>query len=541
MMGKRMHGRLYRKALPVAAAVVLGSLSLAATETRPTVAIDAGTIRGVASDDVLAFKGIPYAAPPLGNLRWRAPQPVDRWTGVRDANEPGHDCMQIPYNDIVALPGTTPCEDCLVLNVWRPAEASADPLPVMVWIPGGWYVNGGSSTALSDGSALARQGMVVVTINYRLGRFGFFAHPALFAAHEGPVGNFGYMDQIAALQWIQHNISAFGGNPGMVTLVGESAGGASVLHLLTSPAAAGLFHRTIVMSGGGRRALAERKMNEGSAEKPSADMIDAAFARTLGIRGEGDKALAALRALPVEALLGDLTFPVMTKALLTQGTTEFPGTPMIDGVIVTDKLEKLFQGGKAASVPLIIGTAARDAPGFFPPRNDPFSYFGAAAEKAVTVFNPGGALPPEVILLGIAAEITMHEPARFVARSMRGAGNAVWIYRFTYAAETRQDRSNGAAHGEEVPYMFQTVEVSKNWATTDKDRQMARWFSGYIANFVKTGDPNGGYLPVWPTFDPSQFKLMNFTLDDGPVFGPDPRAARIELIKQVEDARAGNP
>jgi para-nitrobenzyl esterase len=534
-----MHGRLYRKALPIAAAVVLALLSPAAAQTAPTVTIDAGTIRGVASDDVLAFKGIPYAAPPLGDLRWRAPQPVEPWTGVRDATRPGYDCMQIPYDDIVAPFGATPSEDCLVLNVWRPAATPADPLPVMVWIPGGWYVNGGSSTALSDGSGLARQGMVVVSINYRLGRFGFFAHPALLAAHEGPVGNFGYMDQIAALRWVRDNIAAFGGDPGKVTLVGESAGGASVLHLLTSPAAKGLFHRAIVMSGGGRRAVAERAMTGGTAETPSADTIDAAFATTLGITGEADKALAALRALPADALLGDLTFPVMTKALLTQGTTEFPGTPMIDGVTVSDMLEKLFLGGKAASVPLIIGTTARDAPGFFPPRNDPFSYFGADAQTAATVFNPGGALSPEVVLLGIAADMTMHEPARFVARSMTRAGNPTWVYRFIYVAEARDDRADGAAHAWELPYMFQTVEVVEGKATTDNDRQMARWFSGYIANFVKSGDPNGGNMPAWPSFDPAKFDLMNFTLDDGPVFGPDSRAARIELIERVEDVRIG--
>jgi para-nitrobenzyl esterase len=282
-------------------------------------------------------------------------------------------------------------------------------------------------------------------------------------------------------------------------------------------------------------------MTGGAADTPSADLIDATFATTLGFTGEGDKALAALRALPAEALLGDLTFPVMTKALLTQGNTEFPGTPMIDGAMVTDKLERLFLGGRAASVPLIISTTAPDAPGFFPPRTDPFSYFGADAEKAATIFNPGGALSPEVVLLGIAVHMTMHEPARFVARSMRGAGSAVWLYRFTYAAETRQDRAKGAAHAEEVPYMFQTVEVGQKGTTTDKDRQMAKRFSGYIANFVKTGDPNGGDLPAWPRFDPSQFDLMNFTLHDGPVFGPDPRAARVKLIERVEDARIGKP
>jgi para-nitrobenzyl esterase len=514
-------------------ALVLCSAIACADDTQ--VAMSGGTVLGISADGAIAFKGIPYAAPPIGDLRWRAPQPVEPWQGVRDATAPGHDCMQIPFDDPVAPVGTTPSEDCLVLNIWRPA-GPADGLPVMIWIPGGWYVNGGSSTALSDGSGLARQGMVVVTINYRLGRLGFFAHPALIAAKEGSIGNFGYLDQIAALQWVQHNISAFGGDPGKVTLAGESAGGGSVLHMLTSPAAAGLFHRAIVMSGGGRRALAERRMTGGTTDAPSADMVDASFAETLGIAGEGEDDLASLRALPAEELLRDVAFPAFTKALLTQGTTEFPGTPMIDGTIVTDKLERLFMGGKAAAVPLMIGTTVRDAPGFFPPRTDPFSYFGPDAEKATHVFNPGGALPPETVLLGIAADMTMHEPARFVARSMGKTGNPAWLYRFTYAAEAREDRAIGAAHAEELPFMFQTVELVQKERTADGDRQMEQWFSGYIANFVKTGDPNGGDLPVWPTFDPANFELMNFTLDDGPVFGPDPRAERIELVERAADA-----
>jgi para-nitrobenzyl esterase len=542
-----MQRPLFGKALTVAAAAALGFLSPAAAQNRPTVTTEAGVIMGVASGDVLAFKGIPYAAPPLGDLRWRAPQPVEPWKGVREATELGHVCMQIPLEDAVSPIDTTPSEDCLFLNVWRSADAAADPLPVMVWIHGGWYVNGGSSTATFDGSALARSGLVVVTINYRLGRFGFFAHPALLAADEGPVGNFGYMDQIAALRWVQDNIAAFGGDPNAVTIAGESAGGGSVIHLLVSPEARGLFHRVIAMSGGGRRGLSERAMTGGTPEAPSADMLDAAFATEHGITGDGAETLAALRALPAEDLLAGVAFPVFTQRLLTEedASAVLPGTPMIDGVIVTDKLENLVLGGAAAPVPLMIGTTAVDAPGFFPPRNDPFSWFGPDAEVAAAAYNPTGALPIEAVLLQISMDMTMHEPARFLARAVTAAGNPAWLYRFTYLAEGTEDRSRGARHAWEVPYMFGTLDRSllpgAGDATTDNDRQMEVWFSTYVANFIRTGDPNGGDLLAWPKFDPAAFDLMHFTLDDGPVFGPDPRADGVELVERVQDARAGSP
>jgi len=435
----------------LAVLAVLAALSAAGSaraQDPAAVTISSGAIAGIVEGDVVAFRGIPYAAPPIGDLRWRAPQAVTAWAGVRAAREPGHDCMQIPFDDPVSPLGTTPSEDCLVLNVWRPAEASA-PLPVMVWIPGGWFVNGGSSTALSDGSSLARQGVVAVTINYRLGRFGFFAHPALIEAAEGPVGNFGYMDQIAALEWVRDNIAAFGGDPEKVTVVGESAGGASVLHLLTSSAAHGLFRGAMVMSGGGRYALAERSMTGGTADRPSADMADEAFAAALGISGSGPTALATLRALPAEDLTRDITFPVFMRALLTRGVTEFEGTPMM----------------------------------------------------------------------------------------VTGAGNPAWLYRFSYAAESRADRANGAAHAQELPFMFGTVEGAVGEAITDKDRAMAAAFGGYVANFVKTGDPNGGTLPRWPAFDPAAYDLMHFTLDDGPVFGADPRAARVALVERAAEGQ----
>jgi para-nitrobenzyl esterase len=217
----------------------------------PPVRVEGGLVEGAVAGDVLSFKGIPYATPPVGALRWRAPQPVAAWKGARKADAFASDCMQVPFPSDAAPLGTPPAEDCLYLNVWRPAT-DAKRRPVLVWLHGGGFVNGGSSPAVYDGSAFARRGLVFVSLNYRLGRFGFFAHPALTAAHEGPLGNYGLLDQIAALRWVQRNIARFGGDPARVTLIGESAGGVSVLDLMASPMAKGLFRQTVVMSGGGR-------------------------------------------------------------------------------------------------------------------------------------------------------------------------------------------------------------------------------------------------------------------------------------------------
>ena len=236
---------------------------------------DSGLVAGVAGDGVIAFKGVPYAAPPVGDLRWRPPQPVVAWTGVRNADQYGHDCMQEPFPSDAAPLGAPPGEDCLYVNVWVPAERPRTPLPVMVWIHGGGFVNGGSSPAVYDGSRFAKRGLVFVSLNHRLGRFGFFAHPALSKeTPSGPLGNYGFLDQIAVLKWVQRNAAAFGGDPKNVTIFGESAGGGSVNTMMISPLAAGLFHKAIVESGGGRarglvpmRHLRER----GPAGEPSAE------------------------------------------------------------------------------------------------------------------------------------------------------------------------------------------------------------------------------------------------------------------------------
>lgn len=298
-------------------------------------AVAVGRVRGVDDGQVAAFKGIPFAAPPVGDLRWRAPQPVPPWRDVLDASTFMADCAQAPFPSDAAPSGVAAAEDCLGINVWKPSSPASDtPLPVLVWIYGGGFVNGGSSPAIYDGSAFARRGVILVSFNYRLGRFGFFAHPALTAEARAlgePVGNYAYLDQIAALKWVRDNIAAFGGNPGNVTLFGESAGGGSVMQLLATPAAAGLFQRASALSGSGRGSLlGARPLSRASADgRPSAEAVGLAFARQNGIEGEGGEALAALRALPTETVVDGLNMATMGRA----GET-YTGGPVLDGSIV---------------------------------------------------------------------------------------------------------------------------------------------------------------------------------------------------------------
>lgn len=519
-------------------ALSLSVSSSVAQTTNHTVTIDAGTLEGAVSDDVLSFKGIPYAAPPVDDLRWRSPQPVEPWSGVRDATDYGNDCVQLPLPGDAAASGSTLSEDCLVLNVWRPAEIDADAtVPVMVWIHGGGFLNGGSSAAIFDGSAFAQQGVILVSFNYRLGRLGFFAHPALSAAAEGPLGNYGLMDQQAALEWVQRNIAAFGGDPEQVTIVGESAGGISVMHHLTSPESHGLFHQAVVLSGGGRTFLSElRNLQDGTPDRPSAEESGIAFATSMGITSTGADALAALRALPAEQVNGDLSM-----AALIEKPPTYAGGPIFDGEIISTLPEDVLRAGEAAGVPLIIGTTSADLPVTFPPLDNPWSYFGAEAERAIATYNPSGTLPPEAIIATIAVDMTMHEPARFVAKQMTAANYPAWLYRFGYVAKSLRPDTMGAEHASELPFLFNTLSARYGNAVTEQDQVTAQLFHTYIANFVKIGNPNGEGPPTWTQYDPNSADIMMFTPQATAAMIADPWAERLDLVERAADAPAIAP
>jgi para-nitrobenzyl esterase len=497
------------------------------------VTIESGRVEGAVSDRVLSFKGIPYAAPVVGDRRWRAPQPALHWDGVRNAAHFGHDCMQLPEPSDAAPLGTHPAEDCLVLNVWRPAlHQPKEKLPVLVWIHGGGYVNGGSSAPVYDGSAFARDGVVFVSFNYRLGRFGVFAHPALLAAQEGAVGDFAYMDQIAALQWIARNIAAFSGDAHEVTVMGEAAGGDSVIHLITSPEAKGLFRRAIVMSGGGRRHLVGGvPLTGGTADQPAADQIGENFAHSVGIAGTSPDVLKALRALPAERIRGNLNMSALLK--LTKPLTAVKGV-IVDGRFVPGEPGERLERGEANLVPVMIGTTTQDLPLTFPPsREDPLAVFGEHAAEARRAHDPRSALPPFEIHLAIGADMTMHEPARFVAKQLTRAQQPVWLYRFGYVAESQRSKLAAAPHASEIPFFFDTIAVKYGKAESERDREAARIAHGYVVNFVKRGDPNGAGLASWPVFDPARPQLLQFTERHGAVYGDDPWKARLDLVERL--------
>lgn len=462
-------------------------LALAATPARGASSVtktDAGIVRGVSTGGVTAWLGLPFAAPPVGDLRWRAPAPVKSWTGVRDADAFAPACPQTG----VSMPGEpTPvtAEDCLYLNVWASARKGG-PRPVIVWIHGGGYANGATSLPLYWGDRLARRDVVVVTVAYRLGPLGFLAHPDL-TKEAGSSGNYGLMDQIAALQWVRRNIAAFGGDPANVTIAGQSAGAMAVSALMTSPKARGLFQRAIGQSGGlfeplqlaPRYRLAEAE-KEGFAYAASLDAAD----------------IAQLRALPVERLLtgraGAISHPVIEPAVL-------PLSPY-----------EAYVAGQQADVPILIGYNGEEGR----------SLADIASVRAATfaegIARSWGSLPPPLLAAypfttdaeAQDARAAFERDLRFGwdmwawARLQARVGRSpAFVYSFTrrppFPAGVRQDW--GAAHFAELWYMFDHLD-QEPWAWSDADRRLADVMAGYWVNFARTGNPNGAGLPAWPSW-----------------------------------------
>ena len=483
-----------------------------------------GVLEGTVSSDakIHIFKGIPYAAPPVGERRWKAPEPPANWTGVRPAKEFGARCMQGPIFADMIFRDKGPSEDCLNLNVWSPASSAEARLPVMVWIYGGGFAAGAASEPRQDGENLAKKGVVVVNLNYRLNIFGFFALPAL-AAESGhsAAGNYGLLDQVAALQWVKKNIAAFGGDPHNVTIFGESAGSFSVSALMASPLSKGLFKNAIGESGAFFGSTLEAKSLEAT------EQADVKFAGT----SLGTDSLETLRAKPAGEIL--------QAALKARNDTRF--APDIDGYFLPESVQSVFAAGKQSDVPLLAGWNSDEGvfPAAFkdsPPTAKSFTQwahqqFGAnAAEflKAYPAHTDEQARQSAHFLAG--AQFTGYPTWKWI-EMQRQTGKAP-VYRYLFEDQippaTGEAKSRGAYHSAEIEFVFDVLAF-KDLPWRPEDRTLADQISSYWTNFAKTGDPNGAGLPKWPPFNTDdRFQVMH--LNFHPQASPAQHRPRYEFL-----------
>lgn len=496
----------------------LALLGAAPAAHQPVVRTDGGILAGKTEGGVTAFLGVPYAAPPVGPLRWRPPQPAPGWNGTHDATRFGAACYQDvaqPWGPYTAefIARAPVSEDCLVLNLWKPASARVG-LPVLVFIHGGAFAGGSGHVPVYDGAALARRGLVVVTINYRVGAFGFLAHPGLTA--EGPgSGNFGLLDQVAALRWIKTNSARFGGDPARVTVFGESAGGMSMHMLLQSPLARGLFAGAIIESGGGR-----------DSTLPMPDMAKAA---QLGEALAPGASAAQLRALPASKVTGDLS-------MMTMGQPGYSG-PMVDGKTILGPSIAMVAAGKYARVPVMVGANSADGFPFVTDKDKIFGAFGADEAEARRLYDPSGDAPGLLIATQTSADRMFIEPAREIARGLAAQGQSVWLYRFAHNGVKMGEAMGGAPHASELPYVFDLAELRRDQLDTGQDAAVARRTHGYWVNFAKYGRPDVTAKSVaWPAATPSDSKVFVIdTAADGHI--EDPRQATIDLVERRAQSR----
>jgi para-nitrobenzyl esterase len=532
--------------------VVVCSCCFLATTTRaadepaklgPVIPTDAGQVRGVLAGqagDVIAYKGIPYAMPPVGDLRWREPQPPAKWLGIRECDKYGNACIQRVDPVLKTIPqlalNADASEDCLYLNVWCPAKVFGSPFPVLFWIHGGGFTTGAASQPLYDGESLARRGVVLVSINYRLGALGFLAHPALSKESEHQVsGNYGFLDQITALRWVQRNIAAFGGDPKRVTIFGESAGGGSVVAMMISPLARGLFHAAIVESAGGGSLT---PLRSSSGEQQSAEQQGVELMAKCGLPADADA--AALRKLEPDALIKAVGGRVASKSPGFKLPRQPAPGPIADGYALIDSPDAAFAAGKESAVPLIIGQTRDEVTLFMSlvsvPRT-PLEYrekiddaFGADAGAVAALYPVGEGKTIREQSVRIFTDMLWGAPIRHLARQHAANGNPTYRYVFSRGSKQPPLSFMGAHHGCELAFLF------GNPTNPDElDKKVVDLIQSYWVNFAAKGDPNGGSLMKWPRLASETDMLVEF--ENGATVREHYRAKQYDVMDRTSASR----
>lgn len=507
---------LKRLLLGLAAFVTL----MSAAQDPLVVSIADGKLHGKSINDnkVRAWLGVPYAAPPVGDLRWKAPAPVAKWSGERDATKYGPHCAQNHVFEDMIFQDSGDSEDCLYLNVYAPATATSNSkLPVMFWIHGGGFAGGGSNEPRHNGDFLPLKGVVLVTINYRLGVFGFLAATELAKEQNGAAGNYAFEDMIAALQWVRSNIKQFGGDPKNVTIFGESAGSFAVSTLMASPFAQGLFEKAIGESGG---AVANSTLVYQSLQEREAK--DSEWVAGLHV-----DSLAALRALP-------------TKTLLEASKQGMRFGPDVDGKVLTSSVHDTYAAGKQAHVPLIAGWNADEMP-YLAANGMTAAHWKELAQKTfkdradeflkLYPGNTDAEATRSAIDYGSDSFIAYGTWAWLEAQ--RNTGHApVYRYHFELAATpSKYHKGTYAFHSDDIEYVFGTLDTRPGWDVRPEDRKLSDAIMDYFTNFAKKGDPNGNGLPQWPKYNDADFPVQH--LNEPITSSPDTLRARYEFLQSL--------
>lgn len=504
-------------------AVSVMALALA-TAGRPATAqiaqadVTGGTIEGTVVDGISEFKGIPFAAPPVGDLRWKAPQPVKPWSGIRQTIAFGPACMQSPVTVSRQAPGISVSEDCLFLDVWTPAKTARERLPVIAWIYGGGFTGGMTSAPLYDGTHFAEKGVVFVSISYRVGALGFLATRELSRESGHGSGNYGLLDQIAGLEWIRRNIAKLGGDPSKVTLLGHSAGAFSVSGLAGSPRAKGLFRAVISESGASFMPPQDSPWAGGGIQ--TLRMAEAAGERWL--KDLGASTLAEARALPAEKLVA---------AQSTRGAPRF--WPPVDGYVIIGDQYQLWRQGRFNDTPILVGDVSDEAAGFGVRKTDPGAFeaqvrrgYGKEADAILAAYPHANDEQATRAATQLRSDTTFDWGQYTWARLEASHGkHKAYVYYFDRPSARDP---NGSGHGQEVAYVFGNLGVGGRPQPTAADRAISQEMQGFWVNFAAKGDPNGPGLPHWPAFSAADPLVMRIGVRPGPA--PIPHQDRLKVL-----------